>query len=72
MTFLHQKPIPGYWYSNSEGQLIQVRAITYFEGVQALITLEDISNKREHINPKRWFELQLILHSPVVAEGATA
>ena len=27
--FLQQKPIPGYWYSNFSGQLIQVRAIVY-------------------------------------------
>ena len=70
--FLHQKPIPGYWYSNGEGQLIQVRALTYFKGVQALITLENIDGKREHIRPTQWLELQLILHSPVVAEGASA
>ncbi len=39
---LQQKPIPGYWYSNFSGQLIQVRAIVYLAGKRRRIVLEDI------------------------------
>lgn len=62
-NFLHQKPIPGYWYSNGDGELICVRAITYFKGVQALVTTENINGARTHISPKAWLGLDLVLHS---------
>ena len=52
--FLQQKPIPGYWYSNFSGQLIQVRAIVYLAGKRSRIVLEDISGKRESINIDSW------------------
>ena len=63
--FLQQKPIPGYWYSNFSGQLIQVRAIVYMAGKRSRIILEDISGKRESINPDSWLGMDLVLHSPV-------
>lgn len=69
--FLHQKPIPGYWYSNAEGVLLCVRALMYYKGVQSLVTLEDVSGVRQHVNPKAWAGMDLILHSPV-EQGATA
>ena len=31
--YLQQKPIPGYWYSNLSGQLLQVRAMVLTDGV---------------------------------------
>ena len=65
---LQQKPIPGYWYSNLSGQLIQVRAIVYLSGQRRRIVLEDISGKRESIDIDRWLGMDLVLHSPVNAE----
>jgi len=62
---LQQKPIPGYWYSNYAGQLIQVRAIVYLAGQPGRIVLEDISGKRESINSDNWQGMDLVLHSPV-------
>ena len=38
--FLQQKPIPGYWYSNQSGQLIQVRAIVFSGGRGNRIVIE--------------------------------
>jgi len=65
---LQQKPIPGYWYSNMSGQLIQVRAIVYLAGQRRRIVLEDISGKRESIDVDGWRSMDLVLHSPVNAE----
>lgn len=62
---LQQKPIPGYWYSNSSGQLIQVRAILYQAGNRHRIVLEDICGKRESIDIGDWQGMDLVLHSPV-------
>jgi hypothetical protein len=65
---LQQKPIPGYWYSNFSGQLIQVRAIVYLSGQRRRIVLEDISGKRESIDVDSWLGMDLVLHSPVNAD----
>jgi len=67
---LQQKPIPGYWYSNFSGQLIQVRAIVYLAGQRRRIVLEDISGKRESIDIDSWHGMDLVLHSPVVDTGS--
>jgi len=64
--FLQQKPIPGYWYSNFSGQLIQVRALVYSSGECSLIVLEDINGKRETVDIESWHGMDLVLHSPVV------
>jgi hypothetical protein len=66
--FLQQKPIPGYWYSNFSGQLIQVRAILYISGKRTRITLEDINGKRSHVDVVSWRDMDLVLHSPVVEQ----
>lgn len=62
---LQQKPIPGYWYSNFSGQLIQVRAIVYLAGKRRRIVLEDIGGMRESIDVDSWHGMDLVLHSPV-------
>jgi len=64
--YFQQKPIPGYWYSNLAGQLIQVRALVYSAGTQSRVVLEDINGKREYVNAERWRSMDLVLHSPVV------
>ena len=63
--FLQQKPIPGYWYSNQSGQLIQVRAIVFSGGRSHRIVIEDISGKRESLDMASWRDMDLVLHSPV-------
>lgn len=63
--YLQQKPIPGYWYSNLSGQLIQVRALVYSSGTHQRIVIEDISGKRESVDMESWQEMDLVLHSPV-------
>ena len=67
--FLQQKPIPGYWYSNFSGQLIQVRALVYSSGERSLIVLEDINGKRETVDIESWHGMDLVLHSPVVDQS---
>ena len=67
--FLQQKPIPGYWYSNFSGQLIQVRALVYSLGERSLIVLEDINGKRETVDIESWHGMDLVLHSPVVDQS---
>ena len=62
--YLQQKPIPGYWYSNLSGQLIQVRALVYTSGRRSWIVLEDISGKREYVDLESWNGMDLVLHSP--------
>ena len=64
--FLQQKPIPGYWYSNLAGQLIQVRAIVFSSGRHSRIILEDISGKRQSVDLNSWRGMDMVLHSPVV------
>ena len=66
--FLQQKPIPGYWYSNFSGQLIQVRALVYLAGKRSRIVLEDISGKREFVDIEKWHGMDLVLHSPVAEQ----
>lgn len=63
--FLQQKPIPGYWYSNLAGQLIQVRAIVFTAGQSSRIVLEDISGKRHSVDLTGWRGMDMVLHSPV-------
>jgi hypothetical protein len=63
--FLQQKPIPGYWYSNQAGQLIQVRAIVFSGGRGSRIVIEDISGKRQSLDMPSWRDMDLVLHSPV-------
>ena len=65
-------PIPGYWYSNNEGQLLQVRAKRYDKGVLSLIVIEGIDGARTMLDPTKWVDLSLILHSPVVDTQQTA
>jgi hypothetical protein len=67
--FLQQKPIPGYWYSNFYGQLIQVRALVFAQGKRNRIIIEDINGKRESIDFTLWRGMDLVLHSPVVDSG---
>jgi len=64
--FLQQKPIPGYWYSNMAGQLIQVRAIVFSSGRHSRIILEDISGRRQSVDLASWRGMDMVLHSPVV------
>jgi hypothetical protein len=63
--FLQQKPIPGYWYSNQSGQLLQVRAIVFSGGRGNRIVIEDISGKRQSLDIASWRDMDLVLHSPV-------
>lgn len=62
--YLQQQPIPGYWYSNLSGQLIQVRAMVYAGGNEPRIIIEDISGKRESLDIASWRGMDLVLHSP--------
>jgi len=66
--FLQQKPIPGYWYSNFSGQLLQVRAVVFLAGKRSRIILEDINGKRESVDFASWRGMELVLHSPVVLD----
>ncbi len=70
--FLQQKPIPGYWYSNLSGQLIQVRAILYTSGERSHIVLEDIHGKLDYVDLDGWRGLDLVLHSPVIEQQHAA
>jgi len=63
--FLQQKPIPGYWYSNFSGQLIQVRALVFTRDKRSRIIIEDINGRRESIDFTLWQGMDLVLHSPV-------
>ena len=70
--YLQQKPIPGYWYSNLAGQLLQVRALVYTTGQRRRIVLEDIHGKRDYLDTDGWNALDLVLHSPVVEKRHAA
>ena len=66
--FLQHKPIPGYWYSNFSGQLLQVRAVVFLAGKRSRIILEDINGKRESVDFESWRRMDLVLHSPVALD----
>jgi hypothetical protein len=70
--FLQQQPMPGYWYSNYSGQLMQVRAILFISGKCRRIVLEDIRGKRDYIDTGDWKGMDLVLHSPVVEQQHVA
>ncbi len=61
---LQQKPIPGYWYANIVGQLVQVRAVLHTSGVATRIVLEYINGRRDFVDMDGWRYLDLVLHSP--------
>ena len=61
---LQHKPVPGYWYTNIAGQLIQVRAVLYGSGERCRIMLEYINGKRECVYMAGWSAMDLVLHSP--------
>ena len=62
------KPIPGYWYANIKGQLMQVRAVLY-EGTKANRTiLEYINGRRETVAIDDWYRMDLSLHSPGIEQ----
>ena len=65
---LQHKPIPGYWYSNFSGQLLQVRAVVFLTGNLSRIILEDINGKRESVDFESWRRMDLVLHSPVALD----
>jgi hypothetical protein len=69
---LQQNPIPGYWYSNLSGQLIQIRAILYTSGKRSHIVLEDIHSKREYVYVADWKGMDLVLHSPFIEQRHAA
>ncbi len=62
---LHQ-PQPGYWYTNTIGQLQQVRVILHQGRRKSLIVLESINGKRQTVDLDGWYRLDLTLHSPGV------
>jgi hypothetical protein len=70
--FLHHKPIPGYWYSNLSGQLLQVRAILYTSGERSHVILEDIRGIRDTVGVDTWKGMDLVLHSPAVEQQQAA
>lgn len=70
--FLQQQPMPGYWYSNFSGQLIQVRAILFISGECRRIVLEDIRGKRDYVETVDWKGMDLVLHSPVIEQQSAA
>ncbi|MGA7800255.1 MAG: hypothetical protein WCC36_05550 [Gammaproteobacteria bacterium] len=61
---LQQEPIPGYWYTNIVGQLVQVRAVLHAEGRIKRIVLEYANTRRESVDMEGWLHLDLVLHSP--------
>ncbi len=61
---LQHRAIPGYWYANIVGQLVQVRAVLYTNGVLTRILLEYINGRRDFVDPDGWRYLDLALHSP--------
>ena len=60
---LHQ-PMPGYWYTDSVGQLQQVRVVLHEGRRQSLIMLESINGRRQTVDLDGWYRLDLTLHSP--------
>lgn len=61
---LQHRPIPGYWYANIVGQLVQVRAVLYTNGALSRIVLEYINGRRDFVDSDGWRYLDLALHSP--------
>ena len=58
-------PIPGYWYSMNANRLIQVRVVVYTKGLIDSVAIEDIDGNVTILTPIEWFEMKLVLHSPV-------
>ena len=61
---LQHKPIPGYWYTNIVGQLVQVRAIVYSGSRLSSVALEYANGKRDFVDLEGWYYLDLSIHSP--------
>jgi hypothetical protein len=61
---LQHRPIPGYWYANIVGQLVQVRAVLYDKTRPCRIALEYINGRRQYVDLDGWRYLDLALHSP--------
>ncbi|WJW75824.1 hypothetical protein QVG61_01680 [Thiohalobacter sp. IOR34] len=61
---LQQMPIPGYWYTNIVGQLVQVRAVLYAGSQVRRVVLEYANGKRDFLDLDGWYYLDLALHAP--------
>ena len=63
---LSYQPLPGYWYTNTIGQLQQVRVVMFEGRRKRRIMLENINGKRQTVDLDGWYRLNLSLHSPGV------
>lgn len=61
---LQQKPLPGFWYTNIVGQLIQVRALLYAGSRVTCVLVEYANGKREFVDMRGWYNLDLALYAP--------
>ena len=57
-------PIPGYWYANPGGRLMQVRVVLYRDGQPARVMLETVGGQRQCLDLSAWCRLDLSLHAP--------
>ncbi|HHH46106.1 MAG TPA: hypothetical protein ENK53_03735 [Thiotrichales bacterium] len=62
--YLQHKPIPGYWYTNIVGQLVQVRLLLHARGRVQRVLIEYANGRREILDLPGWYGLDLALHSP--------
>lgn len=62
---IQQEPIPGYWYTNIVGQLVQVRAVLHIQGQIKQIALEYANTRREYVDMDGWLHSGLVLHPPL-------
>ena len=58
--------MPGYWYSNTIGQLQQVRIVLHEAGQPRRLIIENINGQRHALGIREWSDLDLTLHSPGV------
>jgi len=61
---LRHRPIPGYWYTNIVGQLVQVRAVLYKGRAIRRVAVEYANGRREFLDLDGWYFLDLSLHAP--------
>jgi len=56
--------MPGYWYANEYGQLVQVRMVLYSAGRARRVIVEYINSRRDLFEIDAWNRLGLCPHSP--------
>lgn len=54
-------PVPGYWYINAKGKLIQVRLVTYDGSIPTAALIQYIDGSTQAVDIDDWHGLDILM-----------